>query len=734
MYHTTVDAFGNLDVELDFTGVYRRHQGDPVAIREATCLAAIYPRIMLPAQDDDLLAGRIAFPLVSFDLEMGSYYCIADRIGEAMAKGNFDAGYRARVEEMLAFWKVHSTAARHDATLPPQLIADTQNPIATGGPRLAGTVPDYGVLHRRGIGSLLAEIRDRKAGAGDPSFYEGMELALGVLVSSCRHCAQQARQQAASAAPARQAQLREMADSLERITDAAPTTFQDALQLHWLYSLISGVVNYGRMDVALGDFCARDIAQGRLTEAGALALLQSLWRLIAARRCHFNSRVVVGGKGRPNEANADRFAMLAMEATRTVLETEPQLTLRFYAGQNPALMKKALDVIGEGRTFPMLYNDDVNIPAVANCFHVTPDEAAHYIPYGCGEYALEGLSVGSPNCALNLLKALEATLYDGADAMTGKPLGLKGGGLESFQTFDDLLSAYKKQAQYHAEQLVLRHVAEYKLERQTAGYLLTSLLYEHVLQRGKSIVDGGCRYAGAILETFGMVNAADSLAAIKALVYDRGTISRPQLLAALAADFVGYEKEHRLLLDVPKYGNDDDATDAMMQEVSRHVGMYVGSLAPQAGLDYTAVVNINNYSNVTLGTQTAASADGRHKGDPLANGNAPTAGRDKNGITALLNSMVKPDPSVHAGYVHNMKFSRRMFTADRPKLEALLGAYFASGGTQAMITVVNRGDLEEAIRDPQKHANLIVRIGGFSARFVTLPKDVQQDLLNRTLY
>jgi pyruvate-formate lyase len=136
---------------------------------------------------------------------------------------------------------------------------------------------------------------------------------------------------------------------------------------------------------------------------------------------------------------------------------------------------------------------------------------------------------------------------------------------------------------------------------------------------------------------------------------------------------------------------------------------------------------------VSTGSAAGASADGRRAGSPFANGNTPTAGNDTKGVTAFLNSIVKPDPHYHAGYVHNMKFSKQMFNQQRSKLEALLNTYFAKGGTQAMITVLSRGDLENAMQEPEKYRNLIVRVGGFSARFVELNREVQLDILNRTL-
>ena len=156
-------------------------------------------------------------------------------------------------------------------------------------------------------------------------------------------------------------------------------SFREALQLAWLYSLISGVLNYGRMDDYLGEYLERDLAAGSLSQEEALEHLCCLWRLMDARKTVFHGRVIIGGRGRRNEPAADRFALLAMEASRIVAEAEPQLSLRFYQGQNPALMEKALDVIGEGKIYPMLYNDDVNIPSVQKAFEVTEKEAEDYV-------------------------------------------------------------------------------------------------------------------------------------------------------------------------------------------------------------------------------------------------------------------------------------------------------------------------------------------------------------------
>ena len=189
-----------------------------------------------------------------------------------------------------------------------------------------------------------------------------------------------------------------------------------------------------------------------------------------------------------------------------------------------------------------------------------------------------------------------------------------------------------------------------------------------------------------------MVNTADSLSAIRSLVYERKLIALPQLIAALDADFAGYERELRLLRLAPKFGNDDPAADDMLCRVSEHVARHTMGQAQRVGLDTFLIVNINNWMNVSLGKQTLASAEGRHAGKPLANGNTPTAGNDTQGVTAFLNSLVKPDTTLHAGYTQNMKFSKSLFRDELPKVEALLDTYFEDSGAQAMITVVGRGD------------------------------------------
>ncbi len=241
------------------------------------------------------------------------------------------------------------------------------------------------------------------------------------------------------------------------------------------------------------------------------------------------------------------------------------------------------------------------------------------------------------------------------------------------------------------------------------------MLYDDCLARGKGMFAGGVRYLGGSLESFGNVNTADSLTAVKRLVFDEKLLSADRLVAALDHNFVGYEKERRMMLDQPKYGNDDPAADRMMVEVHDFLCNAIRDQRNRTNLDWYLNVIINNSQNTTLGRWIGATPDGRKAGGAMANANTPAGGNDRKGVTALVNSIVKPDPGIHAGSVQNLRFSSDMISHDRKKFEQIMRTYFKKGGSQAMVTVIKRGDLERALAEPEKYKDLVVRVGGFSA-------------------
>lgn len=713
-----------------FTETYRAHESDDVSLREAYCIAVQSRYEFLPMQRGELLAGRKRVIPVGFSNEplLGrSVSWFVDRVRAMQALEN-DGASEAEIEDakaLLAFWEMRETRKNLRAAYPedvkealPEDIYWEHSEVAFPLYRVVGAYMDYDKLLRLGVGGMKKEI----ASYPENGFYRGCLIALDALSDVARRYAQNERELGNEA----------LADALERIAEDAPQTFLEAIQLAWLYSLISGVLNYGRMDDYLGGYLARDLDAGRITEAEALDILCCLWRLVDERKTVFHGRIIIGGRGRKNEADANRFAMLAMEASRIVAEAEPQLSLRFYEGQDPALMQKALDVIGEGKIYPMLYNDDVNIPSVEKAFRVTHEEAEQYCFFGCGEYVINKKSIGSPNGVINLLKALEVTLYNGYDMLYEKPCGLQKGAFSDFHSFETFYAAYREQLAYYIGILARQQKQEYEFCAGVGSFLFISMLMDDCLARGKSLLASGVQYLGGTLETYGNINTANSLYAIKTLVFEQKRIAPETLIKALKADFMGFEKERDLLLNAEKYGNDEDGVDALAVDLHEFVCNTVRD--QRVGLHSYMVVIINNEANTVLGRFTGASADGRKAREPMANANNPAGGTDRNGVTAMLNSLVKLRTDIHAGAVQNMTFSPELFNGSRPILEALLKTYFKNGGQQCMINVLHRGDLEDAILHPERHQSLLVRVGGFSARFVTLSKDVQREIASRTLY
>ncbi len=563
-------------------------------------------------------------------------------------------------------------------------------------------------------------------------FCAGLSAMLDVVYDVCRHYERQARALASDAVRAADRErLERIAAALRSIRRRAPRTFFEAAQLWWLYSVMTcgRHIEGWRIDEALGDFYAGDIDRGTLTEEQALAQVCGLWRIYHKHSDPAVSRAIVGGRGRRNEANANRFALAAMEATRKLRQVIPQLTLRFYDGQDPALVAKAYDVIGEGCTYPMLYNDDVNVPGVAQALNVAVPDAERYYPLGCGEYMIGGASPSLLNVGWSLPKSLEAALFGGRGAK-GEELGPEVP--LSLPAFEDLWRAFMLQVE-HGVEFGARICEQNLVVGETdAPFLLASLLVDDCVERGRGVVQGGSRYIGSCIMAHGFSNAADALTAIKRLVYDTEQVDLDSLRAALRDNFEGHEQLRRKLLAMPKFGNDSPDADNMLVRMWQELSRRSDAAGKRHGLGFFTISSVNP-GGYFMGAQCGATADGRLAGEPFAIGNAPTAGADRNGITALLNSVSKVDPT-NGGATTNVKLAKSLFTHNRTKLESLFQAFWASGGMQATLTVVDQADLQNALEHPELYPNLLVRLGGWTARFVELSREVQQEIIRRTVY
>ncbi len=726
----------------NYTQTYKASLDKSKAQREVNCLKTIYPLLFRKIEDRDLLAGRLDVLPIGFgcvtSLGGVGHYCVFTKLNKLKDKCE-NKGQIERIEHLYTYWQEHDTKAKYckeyinDTTVGP--FIDCAYPLMATA-RLSGMMLDYPKLLDLGVEGLKQLIHQHEEEKGKSDFYSASIESLELLQTSIAHLINQVDEQITSANACRKIELEMMKSSLVHIQYNKPETFHQALQLIWVYALLAGVINYGRLDDYLGVYLVRDMKNGTLTRDHAYQIMKSFWTLIENRRTTVNGRIIVGGEGRKNPVEADEFARIAIEVTKDCHYVEPQFTLRFNKQTPQDIMDLAYDALGAGCTYPTLYNDDVNIPAVMYGMRVSEEEAQQYVPFGCTEFVLQGQSVGTPNVLINMLKVLNIFMNEGVDPMDQR---YKAGPctippLSSYTTFDKFYNGYKTFLQYFIDLSIECQMASYRVMSEEVSFLFTSILMDDCIGRNRALLDGGVKFLGGTNETYGNINTSDSLHAIKKLVFEQKQVSLSELNKAILADFVGYEKLRKDCLECDKYGNDLEEVDDLANDLYEFIAKGVRQTGIDAGMQYYLIVISNNQSNTDWGKQTAASPDGRKLGVFLNPANNPQSGAARSGPTAMLNSLRKFDAKYHGGSVQNIKFTPNMFNQEREKIKMLLETYFEEGGCHLMVTVVDRGMLEEAQKHPENYPNLIVRVSGFSAVFVNLSKDVQEEVMSRVLY
>lgn len=715
--------------------------------REVECLKVIFPALFRSIEEQDLIAGRLDFLPIGFGTVTSiggvGHYCVFNKLRAFQREIEKEGKeYSDRVEELYRYWENQDLKVLYCKEILTETtigrFIDVEYPmIATA--RLSGMMLDYHLLLELGIPGLKERIQKKINADPENEFYQTCLECLEIVTESAealKNRALQQMEQLLETNQKRRQELQRIADGLEYLKDHKPVTFHQALQLLWLYALLAGVINYGRLDDFLGPYLAADLEAGRLSEEEAYRYLKSLWTMIENRRTTVNGRVIVGGKGRRYPKEADQFMRIAMKVCKNVKYVEPQFTLRLEKDTPEDVWEDVMEALGKGATYPTLYNDEVNIPAVSYGMRVDEETAKRYVPFGCTEFVLWGQSTGTPNICINLLKILTIYMNQGIDPMDGQfKLGeLKPKNLEGIKSFEEFFAGYKEVLDYYMDLAAEAQFQSYRIMNEQVSFLFTSILMDDCLERGKALLDGGVRYLGGTCETYGNINTSDSLWAIKRLVFEEKKYTLKEVEQAVLKNFEGYEKLRKDCLDCEKYGNDLDNVDGMANEVYEYVAKGIRDRGIEKGMQYFLIVISNNSLNTEWGIRTAASPDGRTAGMYMNPANNPQGGADRNGPTAMLNSLAKFNPKYHAGSVQNIKFSRSFFKKNKELIRAMFQTYFEKGGCHLMVTVVDKGELEDAMIHPEAHRDLIVRVAGYSAVFVDLDRSVQEELLSRSLH
>jgi pyruvate-formate lyase len=729
-----------LEIMETYTNTHKEYNRENKEKRELECLKVLFPRMFRPIEDVDLIAGRLDFLPIGFgcvtSLGGVGHYCVFNKLRTFQSK--LEDVDKSRVDTLYNYWSNHDSKAIYCNEVLNDNIGrfiDCNYPMMATA-RLSGLMLHYDWLCELGVDGIINKINREYINNKDNQFLEVSLEAMDLVKVVIRNQAQTCLDQKINSDEKRAEQLQLMADDLLAIESKAPKTFHQALQLIWIYALISGSINYGRLDDILGPYMVKDIESGLITKDDAYDILKSLWTLIENRRTTVNGRIIVGGYGRKHPKEADEFARIAIQVTTDCLYVEPQFTLRLTNDTPQDIYDAALDSIGKGSTYPTIYNDEVHVPAIMYGMRLDRETAEQYVPFGCTEFVIQGQSTGTPNVLLNMTKMMQMVLNDGYDPLT-KVYGAgkaKIKDIDDYKTFDQLYDVYKEVLDYYIDLSIYAQLHSYKVMNREASFLFPSILMDDCVVRGKAILDGGVRYLGGTNETYGNINSSDGLYAIKKLVYEDKKYSLREIRDAALANFVGFERLHKDILNVDKYGNDLEEVDNMANDLYEYIAKGVRQSGIDNGMQYYMIVISNNQTNTEWGRLTDASYDGRVKGQFLNPANNPVGGAATSGPTAMLNSLSLFDAKYHAGSVQNIKFTPSMFNDDRKKIKYLFDTYFKMGGCHLMVTVVDRGVLEDAQIHPEKYPDLIVRVSGFSAKFVDLERDIQDEVISRTLH
>ena len=549
-----------------------------------------------------------------------------------------------------------------------------------------------------------------------------------------RRTAEALQAAAAAATGERRARLQRIADSFAPcFLHPAQSFLQGLLAVHFTW-MLDGCDSIGRFDQALGALYARDMRDGTLDPAFARTLLDEVWG--AFERLN-GWNLQLGGYTPQGTDGANALTRACLAACARNHFRRPNVAFRITKTTPDDCLLEALGALRDGSGRPALYNDDGYLDALLRLpLGLTPEDARELGFGGCTETMIAGhANVGSLEGEIHLLKALELALHDGVDPVNGRQTGPRTGRFVDMRTFEDFLAAVRGQMQWQADHFVA-WASPALTRRFTAGdpKLARTLFTRDCVARRRSFDAGGARYNWSVVSYQGIANLIDSVAAIKQLVYDEQRITPEELLAALAANFHGFAHLRQWLLAAPKFGNDDDRVD---QPGRALVGFAWDALLahphPRGGRYLPSCILFTTYG--LAGQQCGATPDGRGAGEPLTDSVGPMWGRDTHGPTAMLSSVLKlPLERAVGTPVLNLRLPAALLAGDTGlrAAAALIRAFFAQGGLQIQLSVLNKEDMLAAQVAPEAHRDLIVRIGGYSEYFVNLPRELQDSVIART--
>ncbi len=762
------------------TLVYRERQDQPLALKRAIMLREVLAGMSIFIEPQTLIAGNQASSNRSAPIfpEYAMSWVI-DELDE-FERRDGDVFYiteenKRKLREIAPFWEHNTVLDRGLAAFPPHSrlyydlgIIKSEGNITSGDAHCA---VNYGDMLRAGLGDYKRRAEEKLAALDltdyrnihKSYFYRAVVIVVDAVRAFARRYADLAFRTAQEADEARRAELLEMSRILNKVPYGPAESFREAVQALWLTHLVLQIesnghsLSYGRMDQYLDPYYEADLAAGRITAAQADELLCNLWlktytinKIRSWSHTQFSAgsplyqNVTIAGQTPDGRDATNPMSRLILRSVAQCRLTQPNLTVRYHRGLSDEFMRECVEVVRCGFGMPAFNDDEVIIPSFI-AKGVKPEDAYNYSAIGCVETAVPGK--WGYRCTgmsfLNFPKALLIAMNDGVDPASGTRLCEGTGHFRDMESFDEVKACWDKVIREMCRQCtIIDATCDMVLEENTAD-ILCSALTDDCIERGLNMKEGGAVYDFISDLQVGIANLADSLAAVKKVVFEDGAVTPARLWEALEQNFEGPENERirALLQAAPKYGNDDDYVDNLVvdaynvyiDEMKKYHNTRYGR-GPIGGIYYAGTSSIS--ANVPQGAGTLATPDGRRAGEPLAEGCSPSHAADRNGPTAVFKSVSKlPTGEITGGVLLNQKVTPQMLQKEenREKLVLLLRTFFNRlHGYHVQFNVVSRDTLLDAQAHPENHRDLIVRVAGYSAFFNVLSRRTQDDIIERT--
>lgn len=764
------------------TQVYRENQNQPRVMVRALMLQKILENMSIYIEDKTLIVGNQAtknknapiFPEYTMEFVLNELDLFEKRDGDVFY---ITEETKQQLRDIAPFWENNNLRARGEALLPEEVsvfmetgVFGMEGKLNAGDAHLA---VNYEKILAFGLKGYEERVKDLKAKLDltDPDsidkniFYKAVLIVIEAVHQFAQRYSKLAQELADREKDSkRKAELLEISRICAKVPYEPATSFYEAVQSVWFIQLILQIesnghsLSYGRFDQYMYPYYIKDIQEKVITKDEALELLTCLWiktltinkvrsqaHTLSSAGSPMYQNVTIGGQTPDKKDAVNELSFVVLQSVAQTRLTQPNLTVRYHKNINKAFFDDCIEVMKLGFGMPALNNDEIIIPSFIN-WGVKEEDAYNYSAIGCVETAVPGK--WGYRCTgmsyINFPRVLLCAMNDGVDLTTGKRFTKGYGYFKDMKSYEELLSAWDKTVREMTRYSVIVENAIDKASERDVPDVLCSALTDDCIGRGKTIKEGGAVYDFISGLQVGIANMADSLAAIKKLVFEEKKITPIQLWNAILDDFQSDEnkKIQAILIDeVPKYGNDIDyvdnlvveAYDSYLDEIKKYPNTRYHR-GPIGGIRYGGTSSIS--ANVGQGMGTMATPDGRNAYEPLAEGCSPAHNADKNGPTAVFKSVAKlPTEKITGGVLLNQKMTPQMLSTEenKQKLEMLIRAFFNRlHGYHVQYNIVSRETLIDAQKHPEKHKDLIVRVAGYSAFFNVLSKKTQDDIIGRT--